>query len=216
MKRKPRELSSTIWSADGQRSRQSLNGSSHGSRYGSTIPPIARRPKLALPNGARVAVWIVPNVEHFHYDKPAMALTPMTAGLKPDVLELCVARLRRARRHLAADGDPRAAGLSRHRGAQLRGLPALPGDRRGRKSARLGMDGARSEQFHALHRHARGGGAADHRTACSSTIAKHTGKTRARLARSGAHRDRQHARSARRGRRSTTSPTGATTSSPTR
>jgi peptidoglycan/xylan/chitin deacetylase (PgdA/CDA1 family) len=47
---------------------------------------IAKRPKWELPNGARVAVWIVPNVEHFHYDKPAMALTPMTAGLRPDVL----------------------------------------------------------------------------------------------------------------------------------
>lgn len=48
--------------------------------------PIASRPKLALPNGARVAVWITPNVEHFHYDKPAISLTPMTAGLRPDVL----------------------------------------------------------------------------------------------------------------------------------
>jgi len=48
--------------------------------------PITQRPKLALPNGARVAVWITPNIEHFHYDKPAISLTPMTAGLKPDVL----------------------------------------------------------------------------------------------------------------------------------
>jgi peptidoglycan/xylan/chitin deacetylase (PgdA/CDA1 family) len=48
--------------------------------------PIASRPKLALPNGARVAVWVTPNIEHFHYDKPAISLTPMTAGLRPDVL----------------------------------------------------------------------------------------------------------------------------------
>jgi allantoinase len=47
---------------------------------------IAKRPKWELPNGARVAVWITPNVEHFHFDKPAMSLTPMTAGLRPDVL----------------------------------------------------------------------------------------------------------------------------------
>jgi allantoinase len=47
---------------------------------------IAKRPRWELPNGARVAVWIVPNIEHFHYDKPAMSLTPMTAGLRPDVL----------------------------------------------------------------------------------------------------------------------------------
>jgi peptidoglycan/xylan/chitin deacetylase (PgdA/CDA1 family) len=48
--------------------------------------PITRRPPLKFPNSARVAVWIVPNVEHFHYDKPAISLTPMTAALKPDVL----------------------------------------------------------------------------------------------------------------------------------
>ena len=47
---------------------------------------IARRPKWKLPHGARVAVWITPNIEHFHYDKPAMSMTPMTAGLRPDVL----------------------------------------------------------------------------------------------------------------------------------
>ena len=46
--------------------------------------PISKRPQLPLPNGARVAVWITPNIEHFHYDKPAISLTPMTAALKPD------------------------------------------------------------------------------------------------------------------------------------
>jgi allantoinase len=48
--------------------------------------PIAGRPPLRMPNGARVAVWITPNVEHFHWGKPAIALTQMTASLKPDVL----------------------------------------------------------------------------------------------------------------------------------
>ncbi len=47
---------------------------------------ISRRPKLTLPDGARVAVWITPNVEHYHYDKPAMSITQMTASLRPDVL----------------------------------------------------------------------------------------------------------------------------------
>ncbi|MDB5407422.1 MAG: polysaccharide deacetylase family protein [Rhodospirillales bacterium] len=51
-----------------------------------TYSPIKCRPKLSLPNGARVAVWITPNIEHFHYDKPAISLTQMTASLKPDVL----------------------------------------------------------------------------------------------------------------------------------
>ena len=48
--------------------------------------PIVQRPALRMPNDARVALWVTPNVEHFHYDKPAMSLTPMTASLKPDVL----------------------------------------------------------------------------------------------------------------------------------
>lgn len=48
--------------------------------------PIAERPVLRLPDGARVAVWITPNIEHFHWGKPAIALTQMTASLKPDVL----------------------------------------------------------------------------------------------------------------------------------
>jgi allantoinase len=47
---------------------------------------IAGRPPLALPGGARVAVWVTPNIEHFHYDKPAISMTPMTAGIQPDVL----------------------------------------------------------------------------------------------------------------------------------
>jgi peptidoglycan/xylan/chitin deacetylase (PgdA/CDA1 family) len=48
--------------------------------------PIAARPVLKMPRGARVAVWITPNVEHFHWGKPAISLAPMTASLKPDVL----------------------------------------------------------------------------------------------------------------------------------
>jgi allantoinase len=48
--------------------------------------PIAKRPKWELPNGARIAVWITPNIEHFHFEKPAISLTPMTASLRPDVL----------------------------------------------------------------------------------------------------------------------------------
>jgi peptidoglycan/xylan/chitin deacetylase (PgdA/CDA1 family) len=48
--------------------------------------PIATRPIFKLPRGARVAVWITPNIEHFRWGKPAISLTPMTAGLNPDVL----------------------------------------------------------------------------------------------------------------------------------
>jgi len=48
--------------------------------------PIAARPVKPMPGNARVAVWITPNIEHFHWGQPAMAMTPMTAGLTPDVL----------------------------------------------------------------------------------------------------------------------------------
>ncbi len=47
---------------------------------------IIDRPVRRLPGNARVGVWITPNVEHFHWGQPAMAMTPMTAGLTPDVL----------------------------------------------------------------------------------------------------------------------------------
>ena len=32
--------------------------------------PIATRPVFKMPKGARVAVWITPNIEHFHWGKP--------------------------------------------------------------------------------------------------------------------------------------------------
>ncbi|WXH27181.1 hypothetical protein WA016_01092 [Myxococcus stipitatus] len=48
--------------------------------------PIVDRPPLHLPNGARVAVWVIPNVEHFYFDRPSSSLIPSTTSLAPDVL----------------------------------------------------------------------------------------------------------------------------------
>ena len=48
--------------------------------------PIVDREKLRFPNGARVALWVIPNIEHFHFDKPSTSITPVTATLQPDVL----------------------------------------------------------------------------------------------------------------------------------
>ena len=48
--------------------------------------PITDRPKLTWPGGARVAVWVVPNLEHFHFNKPSASLNTGTASLQPDVL----------------------------------------------------------------------------------------------------------------------------------
>ena len=48
--------------------------------------PIVDREPLRFPDGARVAVWVIPNIEHFHWDKPSTSVTAVTAHLKPDVL----------------------------------------------------------------------------------------------------------------------------------
>jgi allantoinase len=45
---------------------------------------IIDRPRLSWPNGARVAVWVIPNIEHFYFDRPATPLEQ--SGLKPDIL----------------------------------------------------------------------------------------------------------------------------------
>src|SRR5262245_33228703 len=43
--------------------------------------PIPSRPRIEWPNGARVAFWIIPNIEHFRFDKPFMG----APGPMPDV-----------------------------------------------------------------------------------------------------------------------------------
>ena len=48
--------------------------------------PIVDRETLRFPNGARIAVWVIPNIEHFHWDRPSTSVTAVTAHLKPDVL----------------------------------------------------------------------------------------------------------------------------------
>src|SRR5215470_9617243 len=47
---------------------------------------IVDRKPLRWPNGARVAVWVIPNIEHFLFDRPSTSITPATMGLVPDVL----------------------------------------------------------------------------------------------------------------------------------
>lgn len=48
--------------------------------------PIVDRPPLRLPNGAHVAVWVIPNVEHFLFDRPSTPITHATLQFVPDVL----------------------------------------------------------------------------------------------------------------------------------
>jgi peptidoglycan/xylan/chitin deacetylase (PgdA/CDA1 family) len=44
--------------------------------------PINRRPKLTWPNGARLAFWLIPNIEVFPLDEPV----PGGTGMAPDII----------------------------------------------------------------------------------------------------------------------------------
>lgn len=46
--------------------------------------PITERPRLAWPNGARVAFYVGLNVEHFEIDKPSTSIVPFSSHLVPD------------------------------------------------------------------------------------------------------------------------------------
>jgi allantoinase len=46
--------------------------------------PQPQRPRLSYPNGARVALWLIPNIEHFPFDWPWHP--DRRGGLVPDVL----------------------------------------------------------------------------------------------------------------------------------
>jgi peptidoglycan/xylan/chitin deacetylase (PgdA/CDA1 family) len=46
--------------------------------------PIVDRKPIKWPKGAKVAVWLIPNIEHYEFDIPSTALHPM--NLTPDIL----------------------------------------------------------------------------------------------------------------------------------
>jgi peptidoglycan/xylan/chitin deacetylase (PgdA/CDA1 family) len=47
---------------------------------------IVDRKPLRWRNGARVALWVIPNIEHFLFDRPSTRLADGGLGLNPDVL----------------------------------------------------------------------------------------------------------------------------------
>src|ERR1044071_655587 len=47
--------------------------------------PIIDRPKLTWPNGARVALWVIPNIEHFLFDRPAARISGGPVAPSPGV-----------------------------------------------------------------------------------------------------------------------------------
>src|SRR5205814_2281982 len=97
--------------------------------------PINRRPTITWPNGARLALWVIPNVETFPLNEPV----PGGTGPAPEGLafvrpagELAHARLpRRGRRHLRRRLDQRRPALSNERRGPAPVLdPVLRGDQR--------------------------------------------------------------------------------------
>lgn len=48
--------------------------------------PISERVPMSFPNGARVAVWIAPNIEHWIPDTPGATINPSGAGQMPDIM----------------------------------------------------------------------------------------------------------------------------------
>ncbi len=50
--------------------------------------PIIRRKPLRWPNDARVAVWVILNVEHFHVDRPGTAMRAASTSQVPDAYNM--------------------------------------------------------------------------------------------------------------------------------
>jgi len=46
---------------------------------------IVDRKPWYLPNRARVAVWVIPNIEHFLFDRPSTSIAAVTRNLVPDI-----------------------------------------------------------------------------------------------------------------------------------
>ena len=154
---------------------------------------IARRPKWELPHGARVAVWITPNVEHFHYDKPAMSMTPMTAGLRPDVLNYAWrdygARVGIWRLMEILDRQGFVATAALNSEACLH-YPAII--EAGNKLHWEWM--AHGQNNSSLHTGMPEESRTRHHQECARHDCAQHGPQAARLARTGSHRDRQHPR----------------------
>lgn len=48
--------------------------------------PIVDHPRFSWPGGAKVAVWVIPNVEHYPFGRPGIPVNERSAAADPDVL----------------------------------------------------------------------------------------------------------------------------------
>ena len=176
--------------------------------------PIIDRPRLEWPNGAHVALWIIPNIEYFSMqEKPG----GYGAGGKiPDVVMWSRARLRQPRRRVPHHGHARPLRHPRHGRAQLE--PVRRASRASWRRARSasGSGWATTRATPAASTKPAPGEEAQIIRNTLDTIEKHTGKPAEGLAQLRPAGDLGHARSSRRRTASNTSPTGATTISPIR
>ena len=119
---------------------------------------ITERPQLKLPDGARMAVWVIVNVEEWdpRAAMPRTVLTPPAGARQCRHSELGLARIRQPRRLLALRRSLRCTLHPGSAGDQRLGACSLSGDRARGARSRLGVHGAR------LHstQHAEGGGRA--------------------------------------------------------
>src|SRR3954466_3466644 len=93
MARKSRRTTSAVRSAVRTRVRQTTAPKKAGD-----APPIPRahgrckysplidRPPLRWPNGARVALWVIPNIEHFLFDRPGTKISGGGMVVTPAIL----------------------------------------------------------------------------------------------------------------------------------
>ena len=154
--------------------------------------PIIRRPRLEWPEGARLALWVVPNIEIFSLETRPGGLGP---GKIPDIPTWAI------RDYGNRVGVFRIMEVldryrhSRNRRAEQQYLHPPSGNHRRRREAPLGMDGAQSKQSHPPQRSAGRRGAEDHPRYARHHRSRERQASR-RLAGRGTAGDLEHARSA--------------------
>ena len=157
--------------------------------------PIIRRPVLTWPDGARVALWIIPNIEFFSLGREGAGGGGRQRCAGAGRAGLVGARLWQPGRGVPADGGARPPRHPRHGRAQQRAVRPASGHHRGGQPARLGMDGPQREQYAPAQRGAAGRGSRHHRAHPGHHRGRHRDAA-GRLARRRPAGDLGHARPA--------------------
>ena len=175
--------------------------------------PIISRPRLEWPNGAHVALWIIPNIEYFSLQERPGGYGP--GGKIPDVVMWSRARLRQPRRRIPDHGDARPLRHARHGRAQQQPVRRASRDHRRGRKAQVGVDGPQRKQHPPPQRSA--ARARRRRSSAARSTPSARRPAGVRSAGSPPACSRPGIRSTiSRPKASNTSPTGATTTSPTR